>query len=160
MKTTTADPRAVLAELLASRGHRMTVPRREVLDTLLASRAPLSAAEIHQRLGSSGINLASVYRTFHLLLRLGVLRVTDSTIGGQRFELADQFTGHHHHLICLGCGRIEDLNECLLDEKVLLALNRRIRQSRRFRVMEHELRLIGACQDCHSRAGSRRTREQ
>jgi Fur family ferric uptake transcriptional regulator len=144
------DLRATLVALLVRRGHRLTAPRRQVLDALLAGGAPLTAAEIHRRLERSA-NLASVYRTLHLLRRLGALRVTDSTNGEQRFELADRFTQHHHHLICRECGRIEDLDGCLLDARVLQALNRRVRQSRRFRVTEHELRLIGACRDCDGR---------
>jgi Fur family ferric uptake transcriptional regulator len=150
MRAPAPDPDQILADLLAARGYRITAPRRHVLEALLASDAPLSAAEIHRRLGDRRINLASVYRTVRLFLRLRILSVTDSTNGGQRFELADPFTGHHHHLICRECGKIEDLDGCLLEGKLLSALKRRVRQSRRFRIADHELRLIGACGDCYS----------
>lgn len=153
-----ADPDSPtsLITLLADRGYRITAPRRQVLDVLVASGTPLSAAEIHRRLVNRRINLASVYRTIYVLLRLEVLRVTDTLGGEQRFELADPLSAHHHHLICQDCGRIEDLEGCPLEERVLRAVNRRVRRSRRFRIVQHDLRLIGACADC-DRAG-RRTR--
>ena len=148
------DFSASVTALLADRGYRATAPRRQVLDVLVTSPTPLAAAEIHRRLQNRRINLASVYRTLHVLLRLEVLRATDAIGGEKRFELADPLDDHHHHLICQGCGRIEDLDGCPLDERVLRAVNRRVRRSRRFRIVQHDLRLIGACEDC-DRAGLR-----
>lgn len=152
------DSRTAVTALLADRGYRLTAPRRQVLDVLVASGTPLSAAEIHRRLENRRINLASVYRTISVLRRLTVLRVTDAVGAEQRFELADPFSAHHHHLICQDCGRIDDLEGCPLEERVLRAVNRRVRRSRRFRVVRHELRLIGACADCDRgrRDGTRR----
>jgi len=148
------DFRAAVTALLADRGYRTTAPRRQVLDVLVASGTPLSAAAIHRGLENRRINLASVYRTIHVLLRLEVLRVIDAIGGEKRFELTDSLTAHHHHLICQDCGRIEDLEGCPLEERALRAVNRRVRRSRRFRIVQHELRLIGACADC-DRAGPR-----
>jgi Fur family ferric uptake transcriptional regulator len=151
MKPSADAFRTILTDALVSSGYRMTAPRRQVLNALAASGTPLSVGEIHRRLKDPRVNLASVYRTVHLLLRLKVLRAVDSPSGGQRFELTDRFTGHHHHLICQACGRIEDLEGCLLEDRVWRAVNRRVRRSRRFRVLDHELRLIGTCQDCDDR---------
>jgi Fur family ferric uptake transcriptional regulator len=118
-----ADVRQTLPHLLARRGLRLTGPRRAVLDVLAESREPLTVAEIHQRLGGNRAHVVSVYRTVHLL-------------------------GHHHHLICQGCGRIEDLDGCWLADAVLTRLTRYVRRTRRFEVSEHEVRLFGLCQRC------------
>lgn len=142
------NPRDAVFHLLARRGHRLTEPRRAVLEVLAERQAPLSVADIHDRLGPRRVNLVSVYRTVHLLLKLAVIRATDSPRGGQRYELAEEFTGHHHHLICQGCGLIEDLEGCLLRNDALVRLNRRVRHLRQFRVTEHELRLLGLCRNC------------
>lgn len=158
--TPVLDSHRTLTDLVVARGYRLTTPRRRVLAALLASDAPLSAAEIHRRLRRQRINLASVYRTIYLLLQLAVLRVTDAASGEQRFELAGPFNSHHHHLICQGCGRIQDLEGCPLEDKALRAVNRRVRRSRRFRVVDHELRLIGACGDCDARGSGRTRRER
>ncbi len=148
MRTHRASPRTALPHLLAREGLRLTRPRRAVLDALAESREPVTVVEIHARIDPPRPNIVSVYRTMHLLTRLGLLRVTDSTHGSQRYELTEQFTGHHHHLICRGCGRIEDLEGCVLADEVLTRLTRFVRQSRRFQVTEHELRLFGRCQRC------------
>jgi Fur family ferric uptake transcriptional regulator len=150
MSRLAADPRAALPHLLARRGYRLTGPRRAVLDALSASTAPLTVAQIHRRLGPGRADLVSVYRTVNLMVKAGLLRATDATKAGVRYELAEEFTGHHHHLICQGCGRIEDLEGCLLPDDALARVQQRVRLKRRFRVTEHELRLFGLCQHCES----------
>jgi Fur family ferric uptake transcriptional regulator len=143
-----ATARDTISHLLADRGHRLTGPRLSVVEVLAETDAPLSVAEIHRRLRSRRVNLVSVYRTVHLLMRMGVLRATDRARRGQRYELAEQFTGHHHHLICQRCERIEDLEGCPLGDNVLTRLSLRLRRVRDFRVTEHELRLFGLCSGC------------
>ena len=146
-----ADPRTKIPGLMAERGFRLTRPRRAVLEVLLAQVAPLSAAEIHARLANRRVNLVSVYRAVHLMLDLGALRVADESRGTQRFELAEEFTGHHHHLVCRVCGAVEDLDGCLVADDLLAALARRVRRARRFRVTDHDLRLFGLCAWCDRR---------
>jgi Fur family ferric uptake transcriptional regulator len=108
-------------------------------------------AEIHATLESRRANLVSVYRAVNLLRELGLLRVADTSKGTQRFELAEQFTGHHHHLVCQECGKVEDLDGCLLDEEVLDTLRQRVRRSRSFRLTGHDLKLFGICRRCNPR---------
>ncbi len=143
-----------LPHLLARGGERLTGPRRAVLDVLANSRVPLTVAEIHARLSGRRAHVASVYRTVHLLVRMRLVRPTDSVRptdaarGSRRYELAEQFTGHHHHLICQSCGRIEDLEGCVLTDAALTQLTRYVRRTRRFEVTEHEVRLFGLCRRC------------
>jgi Fur family transcriptional regulator, ferric uptake regulator len=59
---------------------------------------------------------------------------------GQRFELSDDYPGHHHHLICGGCGKTED---CEMEE-----LEKLIRRRLHFKVTRHDLWFIGLCQSC------------
>lgn len=140
--------RDTISHLLADRGHRLTGPRLAVVEVLTESDAPLSVAEIHRRLGSRRVHLVSVYRTVHLLIGMGVLRAADRARRGERYELAEQFTGHHHHLICQECERIEDLEGCPLGHEALTRLTARLRRLRAFRVTEHELQLFGLCRSC------------
>jgi len=147
MATTGTDARAI-PDLLARRGLRLTGPRRAVIDALIEGAAPLTVAEIHRRLRAARVNLVSVYRTLRLLMDLGFVRLADESRGTQRFELAEAYTGHHHHLVCQGCGQVEDVEGCWLEDKMLEALNRRLRRARRFRVLAHELKLLGLCRGC------------
>jgi Fur family ferric uptake transcriptional regulator len=137
-----------IPDLLSRRGLRLTKPRRGVIGVLVEHVAPLSVGEIHARLKARRINLVSVYRTVQLLSALGLVRLADESKGIQRFELSEDFTGHHHHLVCQECGQVEDLEGCWLGDKRLEALNRRVRRSRSFRVTAHDLKLMGVCQAC------------
>ena len=114
----------------------------------------MSVAEIHARLESRRVNVVSVYRAVKLLCGLGLLRVADTSKGTQRFELAEQFTGHHHHLVCQECGGVEDFDGCLLEEEVLANLRQRVRRARSFRLTGHDLKLFGLCRRCAPRRGS------
>jgi Fe2+ or Zn2+ uptake regulation protein len=146
--TAAEDPRDAIPRLLARRGYRITAPRRAVLGALAASQEPRTVAQLHHALGGERANLVSVYRTVKLLCDVGLVRATDATQGQRRYELAEPFMAHHHHLICRLCGQIEDLDGCLLDADVLTRLGRRVRQSHRFRVTDHELRFFGVCRRC------------
>jgi len=146
------DPHATTAHVLAREGYRLTGPRRAVLDVLAGSAVPLTVGEIHARLAGGRANIVSVYRAVHLLVKLGLVRATDSGRSGLRYELTEQFTGHHHHLICQRCGRIEDLDGCLLPDGALARVSRRVWHLKEFRMTEHELRLLGLCRSCHRAA--------
>ena len=65
-----------------------------------------------------------------------------------RFELTEELTEHHHHLICSNCGRVEDVTippelESTMDRTV----DRLARRSG-FAKVRHRLDLIGTCRVC------------
>jgi len=148
MKNQATPRRSSISSTLARRGVRVTGARRAVLDVLARNPLPLTVSQIHERVGVRRTNVVSVYRTVNLLAGMGLLRTTDSLRGSRRYELHEEFTGHHHHLICQVCGRIEDLEGCLIDDRALTRLNRKVRHQRRFRMTNHELHLFGLCQEC------------
>jgi Fur family ferric uptake transcriptional regulator len=142
--------RSLLHHLVAREGHRLTGPRRAILEAISASDSPLTVEEIHNRVAGQRVNRVTVYRTAHLLVSAGLLRAVDTTRGGLRYELGEQFTGHHAHLVCQGCGRVEELAGCPIPDDALARLSRRVRQARQFQVVDHELRLLGLCRTCHA----------
>jgi len=98
---------------------RWTLSRQIVFDFLKRSSSHLSAREIYHALHrfSPGIGLATIYRTLQLLFQLGLIRKISCGDGQSRYELkAQNLTGHHHHLICLGCGRIIDYQDFAEEE--------------------------------------------
>jgi Fur family ferric uptake transcriptional regulator len=143
--------RHAIPTAMARRGLRLTGPRQAVVEALVDHAAPMSVAEIADRLKGRRINLVSIYRSVNLLCELGLLRVVDTAKGKQRFELAEQFTGHHHHLVCEVCGSVEDLDGCLLEDAALNAMRQRVRRLRSFRLTGHDLKLVGVCKRCDSR---------
>jgi Fur family ferric uptake transcriptional regulator len=148
----TADSGQAIGRAVSRLGYRLTGPRRAVADVLAQAREPMTVAEIHRAVGIRPPNLASVYRAVNLLARIGLVRVTDASRSrpSARYELAEPFTGHHHHLICRVCGRIEDLDGCVIPNDALGRLTRRLGRAKGFRVTEHELRLFGRCRECRA----------
>lgn len=142
------NPRVAIARLLAERGYRLTGPRRAVLGVLADAKGPVTVAEIHKRIRARGADLVSVYRAIHLLVKMRLARAVDAARGGFRYELGEQFRGHHHHLICDACGKVEELPDCPIADEAMVRLNRRVQQSQRFSVTGHEVRLFGRCWAC------------
>jgi Fur family ferric uptake transcriptional regulator len=135
--------RSILQRTLIEKGLRLTGPRLRVLDVFLEDSRPLTIAETYRRLGRTRVHLASVYRAVQALCSLGVLTRVDQVAQAQRYELADPYQKHHHHLICQACGKIEDLEYCALP-----GMEKKIRGLTRFRVIKHEVRFLGICGEC------------
>lgn len=133
----------IIQKTLVAEGYSQTEPRRQVLEVFLDDDKPLTPAAVHKKLHDRNINLASVYRAIELFCRLGVLTEVDHVAEGQRFELSDEYRGHHHHLICGGCGKTEDIEDCEMED-----IEKLISQRFRFKITRHELRFIGLCQRC------------
>jgi Fe2+ or Zn2+ uptake regulation protein len=143
------DLHAGVARRLQGDDQRYTSGRRALVDLLAAADRPLTVAEVLDR--STGLAQSSVYRNLSLLERAGVVCriVTQDEFG--RFELAEDLTGdHHHHLICTGCGRVEDFNvPHQLEEQFDETLVRVARQAG-FVIDHHRMDLIGSCGACQS----------
>ena len=146
----TRKTRDTISQWLTDQGHRLTRPRRAILAVLSASDRPLTVDMVHSQVASQHVNRVTVYRNVHLLAAAGILRVVDATREGFRYELGEQFTGHHAFLVCQKCGRIDKTAECPVPTEALARLSRRVKHANQFRVVEHELRLLGLCRACHA----------
>src|SRR5207249_4679034 len=109
-----ADPRGdtrdvdqVVALRLRRVGQRLTPRRRSLLQILTAAAHPLTIHEILDR--GSGLAMSSAYRNLTVLEDAGVVDrvITQEDVG--RYELAEELTEHHHHLVCSSCGLVRDL---------------------------------------------------
>lgn len=134
-----------IKDLLGAQGHFWTRARSAVLGVLTTHRNPLRAEEIHRALRGSRINLSSVYRALRLFHTLRIVRRVELGEGVARYELADDYRAHHHHLVCDACGRIEDVAACPVDEA---DFKRQIRRRNGFAVRSHTLELFGLCRSC------------
>ena len=130
---------------LREEGQRYTDQRRELVE-LLANDGPLSIPEVLR--DRRGLKQSSVYRNLAVLEHAGVVRrvVTDEEFG--RYELTEDLTGHHHHLICSSCGRVEDVTVPSELEGTLDRTLDRLAKRAGFADVDHRLDLIGTCGDC------------
>src|SRR5438105_15269131 len=103
------------AQLLRSRGLRVTQQRLSIWDALAASHGShLSAEELTERVRTEdpSVHLATVYRTLDLLVEQSL--ATRTNLGADRayYEtLAEQL---HHHVVCERCGASAHLHDDVL----------------------------------------------
>lgn len=145
MTTSTVD-REIEARL---REHdvRYTAGRRRVVASLSASDGPRSAEELHRQLGAT-IPLSSLYRTLAVLHEAGILVPHFATKGVTRYELAEWLMGHHHHLICIDCGAVEDIPIPQPLERQVRELVENIGSIVAFKPVNHMLEIEGTCGRC------------
>lgn len=135
-------------ELVRDAGQRYTRQRRRLVDLLAAAGRPVSIPQILR--DGRELKQSSVYRNLADLEQAGVVRRVASDDEYGRYELAEELTGHHHHLICSSCGRMSDVDLPQGVEKQLdVALDRLARKAG-FASVVHRLDLVGLCRDCAS----------
>jgi Fur family ferric uptake transcriptional regulator len=92
---------------LAGLEQRYTPMRQALVVTVAAAERPLSVPEILAL--SVGLPQSSAYRNVKVLIDAGVVRRVSGLDDHDRFELAEELAGQHHHLICGSCGKVEDV---------------------------------------------------
>jgi Fur family ferric uptake transcriptional regulator len=143
-----------MLDRLTATGHKLTTPRRRVVEALRAAEGPLAAHEVADRASTS---LASTYRVLALLAELGLVseveepaNLTSGAAGEARTRRYALCThpGHHHHFVCRSCkATLEVESEAL--ERALADLARRDG----LRIERHEVLLSGCCPRCRREAG-------
>lgn len=125
---------------------RYTRGRRAVVDALDAADGPRSAAELSPDLPS--VPLSSLYRTLAVLEDAHVVVPHLSTKGVARYELAEWLAGHHHHLVCAECGRVEDVDVPERYEAQVHDIVSAISSQASFTATNHALEIEGMCSQC------------
>lgn len=149
-----ADNKAAEWEkLLKSKGYRLTLPRRVILNLMLQSNEHLNAKEIYSRININfpDIGLTTVYRTLDLLVELGLINRFEFGDGYSSYELGKEAKNHHHHLICSKCGKIIDYSDFIEDEvKFFSMIEKYLAQKHNFVILGHEVQFYGHCEKCRS----------
>jgi Fe2+ or Zn2+ uptake regulation protein len=134
------------ASRLRSDDRRYTMQCRRIVEILARSGSPISIPQILSR--RRGLAQSSVYRNLGALERAGVVRriLTDEDHG--RYELTEELSSHHHHLVCSNCGRVEDVDLPSDFETTVDRTLDRLARKAGFATVSHRLDLIGRCRDC------------
>ena len=126
---------------------RYTSGRRSVVAALAASDGPKSAAELHETV-KERVPLSSLYRSLSVLEETGVLVPHFGMKGVTRYELADWLQGHHHHLVCVDCGAVDDVKLPAEYEKRVQTIVADIGSLASFTPIDHTLEVEGRCARC------------
>jgi Fe2+ or Zn2+ uptake regulation protein len=144
---TTANLHREIEHRLRTTQVRYTTGRRAVVELLATADGPLSAAEVYDRL-EGRVPLSSIYRSLSVLENAEVLIPHFGQKGLTRYELAEWLLGHHHHLVCVECGGVEDFELPDRMEAEVTRLFRGIGSLTRFEPVNHALEIEGRCARC------------
>ena len=133
-----------LVSSLREEGFRITPQRVAILDYLLKTDDHPSAEFIHKIVKKKYpmVSLSTVYKTLDLLKEKKL--VSEIEVGGEaRF---DAHTEAHINLVCMECGKIDDL-----DEDSLYEIQTRAAKKSKYLILQGNFELIGYCKDCKSK---------
>jgi Fur family ferric uptake transcriptional regulator len=135
---------------MVKKGLRSTVQRRVIVDAFLDGAAHVTIEDLlsEARKRDRRIGYATVYRTLKLLAESGVAAERRFDDGLSRYELADEATTHHDHLICTSCGGITEFEEPAIE-----TLQEEIARRHGFRMTSHKHELYGVCAPCAAARG-------
>lgn len=97
-----------LTQIFRARGLKITPQRQSIFRVLHRSTVHPTAEAVFDtvRAEMPSISLRTVYQTLNDLAAMGEIQAIDLGTGSARF---DPHTGPHHHLVCEGCGRVQDV---------------------------------------------------
>ncbi len=122
-------------------GLKTTLPRLKILNLFENSLVRhLSAEDVYKELlnENEDIGLATVYRVLTQFEQAGLLERHHFESGKAVFELKSD--GHHDHLVCLQCGRVEEFYDGDIEKRQIS-----IAKERGFKLQEHSLSLYADC---------------
>lgn len=141
------DLHARVSARLRRVGQRYTSGRRKLIEALARSDRPVTTGELVS--SESELPQSTTYRNLAVLEQAGVVHRVMGSDEYARFELTEELTGHHHHhLVCLRCGAVEDFEAPDRVEKGLADAIGRFTSETGFRAESHRLDLLGTCESC------------
>lgn len=142
-----------IKEALHDARYKLTPQREVTVRVLLENESShLSAEDVFMKVKDKypEIGLATVYRTLELLNELNVLDKVNFGDGVSRYDLRKEGAQHfHHHLICIHCGSVEEVEEDLLTD-----VEKIVTRDFNFDIIDHRLTFHGVCKLCKGKEGN------
>ena len=140
------DMHGVVERRLRLIDQRYTSGRRAIVDLLVSAGHPVSIGDIAERL--PGLPRSSAYRHLTDLHAAGLVRRVTASDEFTRFELAEDLTEHHHHLLCMNCGKVIDVTLPASFEQQASEAIGQLAEAEGFQAHSHQLDVIGLCAAC------------
>lgn len=133
-------------ERLDHGGTRLTEQRRRLAALVDRQGGPFTAADLLATARREGLDVgrATVFRTLALLEDAAAVERIDLPSGDHAYVACVR--GHHHHAVCVECGRVTDLP----DLDVAVDLETLARRSG-YELESHRIELFGRCPTCRGR---------
>jgi len=123
---------------------KLTPQRLRIAETVFNTHKHFTAEQLYASVKKVEplVGKVTVYRTLEQLVESGMVDELSIKKGVASYEHVAGH-GHHDHLICLNCGRIDELSSERLEK-----LKKEEAEARKFEVVSHSLKIYGYCPDC------------
>ncbi|MFC2072504.1 Fur family transcriptional regulator [Chloroflexota bacterium] len=124
-------------------GVRVTNQRTLILEVIRQGQGHLDADEVYRqaRKKQPRLSLSTVYRNLQTLKRLGLVEEVHFDETHHHYEMKPSM--EHHHLVCLGCGRVIEFNY-----QLTRLVKRNVTEAKGFEITGSEVRVTGYCSTC------------
>ena len=124
-------------------GMRVTNQRALILEIIRRGQGHLDADEVYRRARQKQprLSLSTVYRTLQAFKKLGLIEEVHFDEAHHHYEVKP--SSEHHHLVCLGCGRIIEFRYPLARY-----VKRNVTEAKDFDIVSTEVRMTGYCSKC------------
>ena len=133
-----------LVNSLREEGFRITPQRIAIVEYLLKTDDHPSAEHIHKIVQKKYpmVSLSTVYKTLDLLKEKKL--VNEIKVEGEaRF---DAHTDEHINLVCMNCGKIDDIDEDSIKE-----IQTKVARKSKYMILKSNFELFGYCNNCKSK---------
>ena len=137
----------IVRERLSEREQRYTTGRRRIVDVLVAADGPVTLPELLDQ-ATRRSPQSSAYRNLSIMEEAGIVRRLVHGAEHAHYELAEDLTEHHHHLICENCGLIRDITLNARLERSLDSAFDGVARAEGFSPRHHAIDIYGQCADC------------
>lgn len=142
-----------IKQQLAAHSYKLTPQREVTVKVLLENEEDhLSAEDVYLLVKEKfpEIGLATVYRTLDLLTDLKIIHKINFGDGVARYDFLHEGADYlHHHLVCIECGSVDEIEENLLDK-----VEKKVERDFDFKIVDHRLTFHGICYRCKPKEDS------
>jgi len=129
-------------EKLRDGGFKLTPRRQAIIELFSRCGVHLTPEEVWNKLKIQfeRCGLPSVYRNLESLVQCGILTRIQQFDRRKHYGLClSSHTGHHYHLTCVQCGKVEVIKNCAINK---------IKKINGYKIVSHFMQVDGLCPVC------------